>query len=593
MSNSLIVGYTYQDESRGRHRRCSRSSTSVTAAQPYTSFGSEPFTPNNELRYKTFQLQDNFTKFSNKHSLTFGGSLERYESENVFFPGSQSVYVYNSLADFYTDANGYLANPNRTTSPVTLRRFQVRYMQHPRRRTSRFSRSRCSTRGGYAQDEWRPASNVTVTAGLRFDVAVLQGHRRSPTPRPMRCTFRDENGAAGVSTRRGRVARREPPLVAACRHQLGRQRQRAARRCAAAPACSPAGRLYVWISNQIGNTGVLTGFEQLDNTTTRPFNPDPNRYKPTGAPTGAPAASYELALTDPDFKFPQIWRTTSPSITGCRGLHGTGSSSTTRTSTASTTSTPTCRRRRPAFVGRRQSAAMDEQPHPTLEHHPERCRDEESERRLVRGTLAVTLARVQAVGLSFRSSLQLRRCRRTRRCRLDRRSDPGTATRTPADPNNPGLAYSVPLAGRWATASSPWSPTTRSTSASATRAFRSSGKSRNIGNTSYVFADDMNGDSGAVNDLIYIPRDYDGDELRSRLPSARAPSRPAEQAQAFEAYIQQDRYLREHRGEYAKRGAVLLPMVRPRRSQHHPGCLHEHPRQAERLPDPRRHPELR
>ena len=38
----------------------------------YTSFGSEPFTSNNELRYNTFQLQDNFTKFSNQHSLTFG-----------------------------------------------------------------------------------------------------------------------------------------------------------------------------------------------------------------------------------------------------------------------------------------------------------------------------------------------------------------------------------------------------------------------------------------------------------------------------------------------------------------------------------------
>ena len=35
-----------------------------------------------------------------------------------------------------------------------------------------------------------------------------------------------------------------------------------------------------------------------------------------------------------------------------------------------------------------------------------------------------------------------------------------------------------------------------------------------------------------------------------------------EQAQAFETYIQQDKYLREHRGEYAKRGAVLLPFVR-------------------------------
>jgi len=35
-----------------------------------------------------------------------------------------------------------------------------------------------------------------------------------------------------------------------------------------------------------------------------------------------------------------------------------------------------------------------------------------------------------------------------------------------------------------------------------------------------------------------------------------------QQAQAFEAYIQQDSYLRDHRGEYAKRGAVLLPFVR-------------------------------
>src|SRR5204863_485863 len=66
----------------------------------YTAFGSEPFTPNNELRYKTFQLQDNFTKFSRNHSLTFGGSMERYNSENVFFPGKQSVYVYNTLAEF-------------------------------------------------------------------------------------------------------------------------------------------------------------------------------------------------------------------------------------------------------------------------------------------------------------------------------------------------------------------------------------------------------------------------------------------------------------------------------------------------------------
>ena len=34
--------------------------------------------------------------------------------------------TYNSLEDFYTDARDFLANPTRTTSPVTLRRFKVR-----------------------------------------------------------------------------------------------------------------------------------------------------------------------------------------------------------------------------------------------------------------------------------------------------------------------------------------------------------------------------------------------------------------------------------------------------------------------------------
>src|SRR5437879_13021491 len=62
------------------------------------------------LRYHSYQLQDNYTIYLPQHSLTFGVSVEKYHSANVFFPGAQSVYVYNSLADFYGDANCYLAN---------------------------------------------------------------------------------------------------------------------------------------------------------------------------------------------------------------------------------------------------------------------------------------------------------------------------------------------------------------------------------------------------------------------------------------------------------------------------------------------------
>ncbi len=51
--------------------------------------------------------------------------------------------------------------------------------------------------------------------------------------------------------------------------------------------------LYVWISNQIGNTGVLTGFEPARTTRpARPFNPDPEPLQAATSPARrAPATS--------------------------------------------------------------------------------------------------------------------------------------------------------------------------------------------------------------------------------------------------------------------------------------------------------------
>ena len=83
------------------------------------------------LRYNTFQAQDSVTKFGKNHSFTFGGSVEKFHSDNSFYFGIQSAYSYNSLADFYTDANGFLANPNRTCRRCTLSIFQVKYLLQP------------------------------------------------------------------------------------------------------------------------------------------------------------------------------------------------------------------------------------------------------------------------------------------------------------------------------------------------------------------------------------------------------------------------------------------------------------------------------
>ena len=64
---------------------------------------------------------------------------------------------------------------------------------------------------------------------------------------------------------------------------------------------------YVWISNQVGNTGVLIGERIADNTTAFPFNPNADATSRRRS-TGGGASSYALNVTDAGFKFPQVWR---------------------------------------------------------------------------------------------------------------------------------------------------------------------------------------------------------------------------------------------------------------------------------------------
>ena len=77
---------------------------------------------------------------------------------------------------------------------------------------------------------------------------------------------------------------------------------------------------------------------------------------------------------------------------------------------------------------------------------------------------------------------------------------------------------------------------------------------------SWVFAGDMNGDGYAGNDLIYIPRDSSEMNFVQFTHTNGRVFTAAEQATAFETFINQDSYLRQHRGEYARRGGQFLPM---------------------------------
>ena len=552
MSNSLIAGYTSQDESRGVGTGLFPLVDIWQAGQSYTSFGFEPFTPNNELRYNTFQLQDNFTKFGERHSLTFGASLERYESENVFFPGSQSVYVYNSLADFYADANGYLANPNRSTSSVMLRRFQVRYMNIPGAQKP-VQPLEVLYGGAYAQDEWRPRRNLTITAGLRFDVPVF-GDTGFANPNADALAFRDEHGQ---SVRFSSGALPDPKMLwsprAGFNWDVAGDQRTQVRGGTGIFTGRPA---YVWISNQIGNTGVLTGFIQEDNTTNKPFHPDPKHYWPANV-TGAPAAAYELALTDADFKFPQIWRS---NVAVDRrlpwGLTGTAELLVSRDVNGISYMNANLPAAQTSFAG------ADARPRWTSNRthsHVANAIVLKNQNEGSAWNIAGTVSKTTAFGLSLRGAYSYNISKNT--------VDPGSiafgswaGNPHAGDPNNPGVAFSTPFGASLGHRVFALASYTHEYFDFGNTSVSVFWESRNNGNTSYVFAGDMNGDGGSGSDLIYIHRDQAEMNFQPFTVGTRTFT-AAEQAAAWNAYIAQDSYLKQHRGKYAERGAVFLPLV--------------------------------
>jgi hypothetical protein len=566
MSNSLIVGYTTQDESRASRGTLFPFVDILEGTQAYTSFGFEPFTPNNELRYKTFQLQDNFTRFGNKHSLTFGASLERYESENVFFPGKQSAYVYNSLQDFFTDAQGYLANPNRTTSPVTLRRFQVRYSNIPGQ-DKPIQPLEVWYGGAYAQDEWRPRSNLTVTAGVRFDVPVF-GDTAYTNANADALSFRDETGAS-VRYSSGQLP--EPKILWSPRVGFNWDVMSDQRTQVRGGTGVFTGRpAYVWISNQIGNTGVLTGFIAEDNTTTRPFHPDPDHYKPANV-TGEPARSYELALTDNDFKFPQIWRSNiAVDHRMFWNMVGTMEFLYNRDVNGIYYINANLPAAQSAFVG------ADSRPRWTgpscTTASPNPCINRINNAPGNQVSNAIVLKN-QDVGKSWNLAASLSKTGRHLAIKgaysygeARNTVDPGSiafgswaGNAHSGDPNNPGVGFSSNSPGHRVFALVSYTNDYFDFGATSISVFW---EARNGSNTSYVFAGDMNGDGATNSDLIYIHRDTSEMNFQQFTHTNGRVFTAAEQAAAWEQYIQQDGYLSKHRGEYAERGAVFLPFLK-------------------------------
>ncbi len=550
--------------------------TAIPAAQSaqsttYISFGNDPFTPNNLLSTDTWQLSDNMTAYLGKHTLTAGFSYESFTYTNGFTSLINGVYTFNSLADFYTAANAYLANPAITTSPVYLRKYEANY-SNLAGSVPWLVTTKTRNVSAYVQDELNVEPNFNLTYGIRLEVPyfVGSGYTNSQVDN---LSFIDNDGkSAKLST----SILPSPKLMVNPRigfnYDIKGNKTTQIRGGVGLFTGRPS---FVFISNQLGNNGVLNGGVSITNTAAYPFRPGtPANYPNFVVNPGVPTASYNIATTEQNFRFPQVFRSNIAvdqklfkDIVGTAEFMFTQSLSNINYYNANlvpATATFVGPDNRPRFAGFGLSGAAQTNAlriNNGLNGTPNLTDATVMESRPLGGSITTTIKiekPARATGLGWMIAYNFTRARDY--------LTPGsiaasswTGIRSVNGNNYPDMAYSDNEIRNRIIGNILYRIELGHTAALQFGLF---GQIQNQGRVSYTYSGDANGDGTTGNDLMYVPRDQSEMNFVAQAASGAAPAVSVQdQKDAFEAYINQDPYLKTRRGKYAERNGLLEPYV--------------------------------
>jgi hypothetical protein len=573
INNELIFGYTANRDYRNQKAGAFPTVDILDGAdRNYIAFGSEPFTPNNLLNTDTWQFSDNLNIYAKKHTISIGVNFESFKFFNQFTPNINGQYVFHNLDSFYASANAYLANPNMTTNPVNLRRYALGYSNLADAALWN-SETKANNIGFYIQDEISFDSKLNLTYGVRFDVPFFTGSGYTNTEVDG-FSFVDEKGLpTTLSTSKLPSAKLMISPRVGFNYDVDGTKRTQIRGGMGLFAGRPA---FVWISNQVGNNGVQSGSISTDNTKQYPFNPDVTANIPIISNPGSPAPSYNIATTEKDFRFPQLFRTNlaidqkiggsliaTAELLFSQSLSNTFYYNANLKPATGNFSGPDTRPRYNTF-NTATGALLSGAAFNTASRVNAKITD-------------ATVLKSGPLGQSFMATFKIEKPLRNEgfgymiAYNFGRTRDYISAgsiafsswrdNKSVNGNNRPDISYSDnDLRHRVI-----GSLTYRKEIAKAA-AFQITliGQSQNQGRWSYTYSGDMNGDGISGNDLMYIPRNTGEMNFQTYTVGTGASAitfTAAEQAAAFEAYIGQDGYLNANRGTVAERNGGNLPMV--------------------------------
>ena len=254
--------------------------------------GTDPFAIMNDLVQNTITLTDNFSYYTDSHTITIGTHNEIFNSSCLYMANALGAYTYATLEDFMNDnARKYVRNypiGNPATN-ITSAQF-----------------------GFYIQDEWNASPRFSMTYGLRADIPVVFGNP------PTNEAFNSSDIATKYGIKTNQVP--EPSVMLSPRIGL---RWRIAESSKAKTLLRGgagifSGRIpFVWISNCFSNSGMTQRGYTLDST--KGQSVPKFGEEPTG--TAGVSSNPMLNIVAKDFRYPQIMRATLALEQEYKGWH--------------------------------------------------------------------------------------------------------------------------------------------------------------------------------------------------------------------------------------------------------------------------------